>query len=500
MGQGVSSPLSADLNEAGAAPAAVRFLPALPLLYLCLHGLALVLLPSQATFLSFLFLGLTPLLAAAACFTRLSSPGGSRGWIAVALAMVLWSAGMATSMVATLFVGISVDALSVLLYVLYGVPLIFAMASPDHELWYVRLGDGALALALGYLFFEHTFAFATLTGTNDEGLLSLRLMFDIENLFIALFALVRFGASTDVPRRALFGPLAAFAATYLVAAGYINHLQMNTEYGTLVDLVIDLPFLVLAILALGYRPKPVAATPLRRGLAHLVRAGSPLMLAVTLLVVSALLVHDRPGLAIAGFVTATLGVGIRSMLVQSRSFEERDRLDELARLDALTGLPNRRQFDDVLHREWGRARRTGESLALLMIDIDHFKQLNDSYGHPVGDERLRAVGRTLAECATRGTDLVARYGGEEFAAILPGADMAQARALADMMRTSVAQLRLASPAAIGFVTVSIGVSCVGSVGSDEPNGMLERADAALYEAKKAGRNQVAHRMARSIAS
>lgn len=322
-------------------------------------------------------------------------------------------------------------------------------------------------------------------------------MFDIENLFIFLFSLVRFVASPDSPRRALFGALTAFAAAYLAAAAYINHVQMDTEYGTLADLVIDLPFLLLAVLALGHSPRPVTPTAMRRGLARMVRAGSPLMLAITLLVVPALLVHDRPGLAIAGFITATLGIGIRSMLVQSRSFEERDRLDELARLDALTGLPNRRQFDEALHREWGRARRSGESLALLMIDIDHFKQLNDSYGHPVGDQRLREVGRALAECATRGTDLVARYGGEEFAAILPAADMAQARALAEMMRAAVAQLRLASPVAGGFVTVSIGVGCVGTVGTDEPHDLLERADAALYEAKKAGRDRVAHMAVRS---
>ncbi len=147
-----------------------------------------------------------------------------------------------------------------------------------------------------------------------------------------------------------------------------------------------------------------------------------------------MLVHNRPGLAIAGFITATLGIGIRSMLVQSRSFEERDRLDELARLDALTGLPNRRQFDDVLHREWGRARRSGEGLALLMIDIDHFKQLNDSYGHPVGDRgSARSDGR-LPTVPRAGPIWSRAMAARNSRRSCQRADMAQARALAEMMR------------------------------------------------------------------
>lgn len=118
MGQGAQSPTRAGMAETVRPGIVARLLPALPLLYLAVHGLALALVPSQATLLSFLFLSAAPLLAAAACLTRLSSPMSRHGWIAVALAMILWSAGMATSMVATLFVGISVDGLSVLLYVL----------------------------------------------------------------------------------------------------------------------------------------------------------------------------------------------------------------------------------------------------------------------------------------------------------------------------------------------------------------------------------------------
>jgi len=493
--QGIQSPpysIEAHLGARRASSMAIRLLPALLLLYLAAHMLALRLFPSHAVALSFAFLILTPLLAAAACFSRISRKSASDGWTALASAMILWSAGMVAAMAATLLTRVSggIDGLSMMFFVLYGVPLIFAVASPDHEFWYVRVIDAALALALGYLFFEHTFAFANATGASAEGVLNLRLMFDIENLFIALFSLVRFMTATDPQRRSLFGALTAFSITYLLAAAYINHVQMDSDYGTPVDLVIDLPFLLMIGFAFGYRPDRTSSAGVRRRVAHLVRAASPLMLAATLLVVSALLLHDRPGLAIAGAITATLGIGLRSVLVQTRSFAEQDRLDALSRIDALTGLPNRRQFDDVLLREWGRARRSGEGLALLMIDIDHFKLLNDSFGHPVGDERLRAVAMALSKCATRGTDLVARYGGEEFAAILPATDPAHAVSIADAMRLAVEQLRLASPAAGGVVTISIGVGHAATAIAGTPQALLETADAALYDAKQSGRNQV----------
>jgi diguanylate cyclase (GGDEF)-like protein len=462
------------------------------LLYLACHALAIVLLPAQAMALSLGFLTLAPFRAGIACFRRASAAAESEGWIAIGLAMMLWSGGMASTMLGALALGTlgGVDGLSIMLFMLYGVPLLFAAASPERELWYVRVVDGALALVLGYLFFRHSFAFATMTGASAEGVLSLRLMLDIENLFIALFSLTRFVTSADPGKRALFGTLTIFAFVYMVAAGYINHLQSDTDYGTPVDLVIELPFLLLAVLALRHAPGPRAPSRAARRTAHLVRAGSPLMLAATLLAVSALLLPREPGLAIAGLITATLGTGIRSVLVQARSFQEHDRLDELSRIDGLTGLPNRRQFDDVLRREWNRARRSGGGLALLMIDIDHFKLLNDNLGHPVGDERLREVGRTLTGCATRGGDLIARYGGEEFAAILPATGAVEAAALAEAMRAAIAGLRLPSPAEGGFVTISIGVGAVEDIRADTADALLALADAALYAAKKSGRNRV----------
>ena len=213
------------------------------------------------------------------------------------------------------------------------------------------------------------------------------------------------------------------------------------------------------------------------------------MLPATLLVVSASLVRIDPVHAVAGCALAILGYGLRTILVQLRSIDIQARLDRLSRIDPLTGLANRRQFDESLRRERDRASRTGASMALLMIDVDHFKMLNDEFGHPVGDERLRAVAKALAGCAAHDFSLVARYGGEEFAAILPAATPVQAMDLAERMRNAVERLALPSPAVEGRVTVSIGIGHVCRIDGGGAAALIADADAALYQAKRGGRNR-----------
>ncbi len=475
-------------NRRPAAPLAAILL-AWPLVHLA----ALLLVPAQAKPLSFAFLILAPLAAALACGLRARRRRNADGWIALALAMLLWASGMTVNMCADLLLADAgpITGLSILFYVLYGVPLTFLVASPARDPWPARLVDGLLAAALGWIFWVHTFTFATITDASAEGVLNLRLMFDIQNLFVLLFALVRHRASTDPQRRALFGTLALFAGAYLLVAGYINHFQMEADFGQLPDVLIGLPFLLLAWLAL--RPAPSSLERRRASsprFSLLVHAGSPLMLPLTLLAVSGPLISRAPGLAVGGFIAALLGYGLRNILVQMRSFDERDRLTRLSRIDALTGLANRRQFDETLLAEWNRARRSGTPIALALIDIDHFKQLNDGLGHPVGDARLRSVAEALAATATRGGDLVARYGGEEFAAILPGIDANIAADLAERMRRDIAGLGLASPAPGGIVTVSIGLAALVPDAASEPAELLAMADSALYGAKRSGRNAV----------
>jgi diguanylate cyclase (GGDEF)-like protein len=461
-------------------------------LYIVCHGLALVLLPGHAQAVSFSFLIGAPLLAALACLWRMLHSEARVGWLALSAGMLLWAGGMALNMYQEIGLGTpdATPGVSMLLYVLYGVPLTFAMAHPRYEPWYLVVIDGALALLLGYLFFVHTFSFATMSDAPEQGINSLRLMFDIENLFIAAFALVRYLASEDASRRIFFRALTAFAWVYTVVAAYINHVATEASYGGLTDLIIDIPFLLLACLAL--RRGDAVAMDTRRRLALAVRAGSPLILPAALLVVSALMVEAHPHLAVVGFALATLGSGLRGVVMQVRAMDRQDQLDVLTRVDALTGVANRRAFDQALQAEWSRARRSGQGMALLMVDIDHFKEFNDRFGHPLGDACLRAVATALSGCATRGSDVVARYGGEEFAVVVSGTNRDGALALAETMRLAVERLRLATADPIGSVgvTISIGVAHVAQIASADPAALLAATDAALYDAKRAGRNRV----------
>jgi diguanylate cyclase (GGDEF)-like protein len=157
-------------------------------------------------------------------------------------------------------------------------------------------------------------------------------------------------------------------------------------------------------------------------------------------------------------------------------------LQRLSMLDGLTGVANRRRFNEALDVEWRRAVRTGAPLSLLMIDIDDFKPYNDAHGHQAGDDCLCLVGTTLAESLHRAGDLVARYGGEEFAVLLPETDAEHARLVGEMLRERVAA---AAP-----VTISVGVAAVVPDLGGAAFVLVANADAALYEAKRSGRNRV----------
>jgi diguanylate cyclase (GGDEF)-like protein len=166
-------------------------------------------------------------------------------------------------------------------------------------------------------------------------------------------------------------------------------------------------------------------------------------------------------------------------------------LQELATSDSLSGLANRRGFDARLAADWQRAAKLNRPVALLMIDVDHFKLFNDRYGHVEGDVCLRRIGKLLSELAKGEDDLPARYGGEEFALLLPGTDVETALNTGEQMRRAVEGLRLTHASAPdGQVTISVGVAAlVPGVGQDAEH-LVEAADIALYAAKRRGRNTV----------
>jgi diguanylate cyclase (GGDEF)-like protein len=168
-----------------------------------------------------------------------------------------------------------------------------------------------------------------------------------------------------------------------------------------------------------------------------------------------------------------------------------EHLDELASLDGLTGLANRRGFDRQLEQEWRRAGELNEPVALMMIDIDHFKLYNDRYGHVSGDTCLRSVGETLSLVTLENCVLVTRYGGEEFALLLPGLDLPRITSLAEEARRSIEDLMIThAEAPCGHVTISIGVESVVPRPGQTAADLVEAADRALYAAKRRGRNRV----------
>ena len=184
------------------------------------------------------------------------------------------------------------------------------------------------------------------------------------------------------------------------------------------------------------------------------------------------------------FLALALGQRVREIESSAAKYEE------YAYVDPLTGIPNRRGFDEAIEREWRRTQRTPGPISVIIFDIDHFKEYNDRFGHPAGDLRLVSVARTIADAARRTGDLAARYGGEEFAMLLPGTPLAGAVAIAEAVRMGVRE----SPDVEFRLTISAGCATAypysDTLDSARPETLLAAADAALYIAKTTGRDRV----------
>ena len=226
--------------------------------------------------------------------------------------------------------------------------------------------------------------------------------------------------------------------------------------------------------------------------------------------------HSDSAFEVAGFEMGAVDfiakpvsppVVLARVAAQLRVKQMADETRRIATIDGLTGVANRRQFDDVLQREWRRARRTGDALALLIVDVDHFKLFNDRYGHPAGDVCLHSVAQALVRASLRPADLVARYGGEEFAILLPQTSRTGAEHLAHRILDAVEAIAIdheGSPTA-RHVTVSVGLACYDAespcwmpvsaesrIAGDSNEiccaaDLVQAADTALYSAKHGGR-------------
>ncbi|MGB0681252.1 MAG: diguanylate cyclase domain-containing protein [Magnetovibrionaceae bacterium] len=171
----------------------------------------------------------------------------------------------------------------------------------------------------------------------------------------------------------------------------------------------------------------------------------------------------------------------------------RDELENLAATDGLTGIPNRRTFDQHLAKEVARANRSGDPLSVLLLDVDFFKPFNDTYGHGTGDICLRKVAGVLTGAIGRAPDLAARVGGEEFACLLPECDQDGAQEVAERIRLNIQKLGIEHKGSLVSDVVTASIGAVTDNGKElDPADLLARADKALYTAKETGRNRVAH--------
>lgn len=195
-------------------------------------------------------------------------------------------------------------------------------------------------------------------------------------------------------------------------------------------------------------------------------------------------------------LSVLMSLPISILLLQRTCFEQQLKsayldMEALATQDGLTGIANRRRFDSAIDAERRRALRAGQSIGLLMVDVDYFKLYNDSYGHIAGDDCLRRVAEVLASVPLREGDLVARYGGEEFAILLPGADASGTQQIANLIRARIEAMGLVHKGGLGgVVTVSIGASTAVPESEWESSVLIHNADRALYAAKFQGRNCV----------
>ena len=299
--------------------------------------------------------------------------------------------------------------------------------------------------------------------------------------------------------RSIFGLLLVFAPVSTLVNRVVVP-QWALPAGSPIFLTADLPVLALMI---GYFLPESLLKPTGKGkrawLAAMIRFASPAALAIAALSLSMayFLAHPMVGALAAGaglflYVLRTAVLQHRYDRAQSDLIDTQRELFELSRRDPLTGLHNRRWFDETLASEWRHAQRTSRPLGLLLIDIDHFKLYNDEFGHKEGDRCLASLAQAMQKALQREIDSLSRYGGEEFAVILPLSDAQGAALIAERIRRAVHQLGFPNPGSeLGIVTVSIGAAAlVPAVNAAQADALFLAADDALYRAKESGRNRI----------
>ncbi|MFM0501407.1 GGDEF domain-containing protein [Paraburkholderia caffeinilytica] len=476
--------------------------------FLGAHAICLMLFRSRATLVTYPFLILAPSFAlAGACWRARAAERQSRTpWLLLGAGLFLWTCGIGLSAWEDLFQQMPGDIawFSDFCFFLYGVPILLAISSVSNKqriplfVWM----DGIQAVLTAYLAYITIFTVVPFSGTGLEPVSAsvLVLTYNVENILLAVAATLRLLLQPREKDRGFYALLCGYLWIYAIVAGVYNNWAASSDGHAVIDVIVDVPFLLLgaACMMRAQQKGEADVDDEKRPLDVVIENGSPIFYTLALLALSIPLIREHFYVGTIGIVTALIVHTIRTTVLQSRLVrtqqalrDARDRLEKIALTDALTHAANRRCFDQTLALEWNRAARNALPLGLLLIDIDHFKKLNDRYGHPAGDRCLVAVASALQTALPRSGDLLARYGGEEFAAILPATDEDGARRVAAKMLAAVSSMQIRNETSLGdFVTVSIGIAVFGSAGTGSVHQIVEAADRALYRAKEHGRNRI----------
>ena len=472
--------------------------------YLALHALVATALPLRLEWLSTLGIVLAEVAAIFASLLAAKSSGAAARtlWALLSFSILLHATAMSLDLRAEILgvtEGNPVPGPQIFFSTLYGVPLLLAVSMQfgRHALRPISIIQAFLSLATGALFYIEIFSRLTVHGSNNpEDAASMSALFLILDLFLAIAATIRALGTDNSEQRRFFYVVSVFLWANTVFPAIHNWILVRHDYIWL-DLFISAPYLILLVLIHTEPPDFVLKRNPNPGLRRIVQSASPIFLSLALLVLGVVVTRTHFILGLAAALMAILGYGTLNTMTQSSSMESEEsllaaarNLQELVGTDGLTGIANRRAFDHALERECATAQRGRHPVSLLMIDIDHFKLLNDSLGHPVGDSYLIQIAHTLRKALPRSDDLVARYGGEEFTVILPATDASGAAEVARKLHRAVAELHLIHPAIpTGVITVSIGCATFDGIAPPQSARLLEAADRALYLAKSCGRDR-----------
>jgi diguanylate cyclase (GGDEF)-like protein len=435
-------------------------------------------------------------------------------WRWLSAALLMWATGQT---VETLLPGSNAAsnlaaAPSDFLYLTAAFPLLLAISSTTETesikpIFYLNLSQVFLAGVLTYI------RLFKMPVSPDAAASVMLKIYAGECALLAVSAVLRLVSWSTLEERRRMCWLCSVLWIYLPIELGLDYATKNwrLQAGTLLDPLWSVPFLFAGWQALQLPMEAESSEPrrVRRRSSLLIETLCPMLITTGIFALAASIVIQHPMLALgsifllllvqglhAGIVQLNYLAGQNLLLEREQELEEANAgLEQLSRLDPLTGVANRRQFSVALDEAWKLALRRQESIGVLMIDVDHFKAVNDFHGHAYGDECLTAIARILSKQGARANDLLARYGGEEFVLLLTETDYAGAMAVADRMHHAV---ELAGVVNEGSpfnqrVTVSIGVGvCAPKSGTTAP-ALVEIADQALYEAKRLGRNRICAR-------